>query len=146
MLSAYLVSLKWVDSSISRLTASCSNLPDGLMKKVSLTFLVSWQWLALNLDFFFDHRRRLPTSNFILQDRRCREWSSPVSLFPARAGFTILVRNISMEPISGTHQKSKSTLPWRSRRLGKPFFCSLRPIVLGNAFSRRSSRQRRFSQ
>ena len=41
--------------------------------------------LWVQLDFFFDYWRRLPASNFILQDRRCRELSSP---FPTSAGFT----------------------------------------------------------
>ena len=41
----------------------------------------------------------------MLQDRRCREWSSPVSLFLARASFNILVRIISIKFIYGTHHK-----------------------------------------
>ena len=62
---------------------------DGLMKKVSFLGFSSnnSNRVTMILDFFFDYWQRLPACNFILQDKRCREWSSPVSLFPPRAGF-----------------------------------------------------------
>ena len=78
---------------VRSLTNSYKFKLDGLMKKVSLTFFgfVSKDNSGpiMNIDFFFDYWRRVPASNFILQDRRYREWSesSQASLFSARAGF-----------------------------------------------------------
>ena len=74
---------------VGSLTNSYKFKPDGLMKKVSfLGFLLNDNnGITMILDFFFDYWRRLPASDFILQDRRCREWSSQVSLFPTGAGF-----------------------------------------------------------
>ena len=87
----------------------------------------------------FDYRRLLPASDFILQDRKYRERLSPVSLFPVRASleFSPEYLDFGNPPKVENGADGCCMLPWRSRRLGKPF--SLRPIVLGNVFFHRRS-------
>jgi Gti1/Pac2 family len=96
---------------VGSLTKSYKFKPDSLMKKGELTFLKdSNSGLTMNLDFFLTSMAMSPACNFILHDRRCREWSSPVSLFLSELASLDNSPEYLDKTHLGTHQKSKLAL------------------------------------